>query len=50
MPVIDTSFIGEILNCISPVAVELGVCLAVAEACFQWFIRIAFAKQFSKLN
>lgn len=50
MPVLDTSFVGELLNCIGPLAVHLGVALSVAEACYQWFIRIAFAKQLTKFN
>lgn len=50
MPVLDVNFVGELLNCIGPFAVNLGVALAVAEACYQWFIRIAFSKQLIKYN
>lgn len=45
MPVLDTSIVSTLLTTISPLAVELGVTLAIAETVFQWFIRLVFGRQ-----
>lgn len=46
---IDTQIIADILNCIAPFAITLGITFAVAETVFQWFLRIAFGRNNNKL-
>ncbi len=44
MEALDTSYISNLLQAISPFAVTMAVTFATAEFIFQWFIRVAFGK------